>query len=227
MRPTFTVLIGSIGRPVLRHTLDSIARQPRIPGDQVIIGFDAFEQSQGQVDERIALVKSYGPGFEAFGYDSGYHWLGVEQINHALRTVPITGSHIFTVGDDDVFVEDAYDTIRGCCEAHPFQPVVYRFVSPPRSILWDKPRMRPCLISGCCIAAPRAYVELMHTRHETTHDYDWMMSIIDQAKAHGQLTVWLDYIGVIARPDMRGPEIIYRPEWRYAARVVDEYVGEE
>ena len=35
--PTFTVLIGSLGRPTLQHSLDSIARQARVPGDQVII----------------------------------------------------------------------------------------------------------------------------------------------------------------------------------------------
>src|ERR1051326_995747 len=133
MTPTFTVLIGSIGRPSLRHTLDSVARQRRVPGDQVIVGFDAFEQSAADLEARIEFVRSYGEGFQACAYDSGYHWLGVEQINHALRTIPITGSHVFTLGDDDIFVDGAYDRLRLVCAAAPLRPVLYHFLAPPFS----------------------------------------------------------------------------------------------
>ena len=56
MTPTFTVVIGSIGRYTLRHTLNSIARQRREPGDQVIVSFDACDQSRQELAERIALV---------------------------------------------------------------------------------------------------------------------------------------------------------------------------
>jgi hypothetical protein len=201
MTPTFTVLIGSIGRPSLRRSLESIRQQARVDGDQVIVAFDAFEQSAAAIDERLALVRSFGPGFDACAYDSGYHWLGVEQINHALRTIPIIGSHVFTIGDDDIFIDGAYQTIRDICAADPLRPVLYRFVAPNRAVLWDMPRLRSCLISGCCIAAPRPFVPLMHTRLETTHDYDWMVEILARARAAGKAPVWLDYIGVVARPE--------------------------
>src|SRR5262245_34201778 len=103
MTPTFTVLIGTIGRPTLKTSLDSIARQVRLAGDQVLVAIDSFEQ--GARPDIRALVESYGPGFVAVHYDSGYHWYGIEQINYALRTVHVTGSHVLTIGDDDVFVD--------------------------------------------------------------------------------------------------------------------------
>src|SRR5690242_11338848 len=128
MTPTFTVLIGSIGRPSLSAALESIATQRLYPDDQVIVGFDAFEQSPQQLEDRIKLVREFG--FNAVAYDAGYHWLGVEQINHALRTVPITGSHVFTIGDDDIFRPGAYDVLREHCAVDPLRPVLYRFVAP-------------------------------------------------------------------------------------------------
>lgn len=209
MTPTFTVLIGSIGRPSLRQSLDSIARQARVPGDQVIVAIDSFEQ--GDRPDVQALVRSYGVGFDACAYDAGYHWLGVEQINHALRTVPLTGSHVFTIGDDDVFVDDAYATLRPLCAAHPDRPILYRFLAPWRQILWDAPRMQMSRISGCCIAAPRANVGEMSTRQYAEHDYDWMLDVL---KSSGRYPLWLDECLVIARPEPRGDDVTHRGVWR-------------
>lgn len=210
--------------------LASIARQKRVAGDQCIVIFDSFDDTgkstQEVVQERIDFVHSYGEGFIAHHYDSGYHWLGVEQINYAMRTIPITGSHIFTVGDDDVFVDGAYEALRPYCEAEPLRPIVYKFLAPNRWILWDRPRMKSCLISGCCIAAPWAHVEPMHSRLETTHDFDWMTAIIEKS---GVEPLWLDYVGVIARPDVWGNDVTHRGvfqcldchRWEYAENLTE------
>ncbi len=198
MTPSFTVLIGSSCRDSLWHSLDSVARQNRVTGDQVIVSIDAH--GRGPCEDVQERVRSYGPGFVATSYDAGYGWLGVEQINHAMRTIEMTGSHALTIGDDDVFVDGAYDAFREACAQDPLRPVLWRFVAPNRWVLWDRPRMAACLISGCCIAAPMPYVDLMHTRLETTHDFDWMAAVIEKAAQDGKAPVWLDYIGVVARP---------------------------
>lgn len=213
MTPTFTVLIGSIGRPELRHALDSIHRQARVPGDQVIVSIDSFEQ--GDRPDVQALVGQYGGGFHVCAYDSGYHFFGVEQINYALRAMPITGSHLVTIGDDDVFVDGAYETLRPICAADPSRPVLYRFLAPWREVLWDRPQMRMGRISGCCIAAPRACVGPMPTqttwpgttRPYVEHDYHWMVDIVAKAPSP---PVWLDRTLVIARPDVRGDDVAHR-----------------
>lgn len=205
--PTFTVLIGSAGRPSLRHTLDSIARQARVPGDQVIVTFDSFEMSDEQLLRNLDIVASYGDDFHPYEYDSGYHWYGIEQINKALRDMPITGSHIFTLGDDDVFVDGAYDTLRPLCAAEPKRPILYKFLAPWREILWDVPTMQRSRISGCCIAAPREFVGEFPTRKYVEHDFDWMLAIIAASKVQ---PIWLDEVLVIARPDVRGDDVAHR-----------------
>lgn len=198
MTPTFTVLIGSLGRSTLRQTLDSIARQHRVTGDQVIVALDSFEH--GEQPDVQQLVTGYGPGFDVCAYDSGYHWLGVEQINYAMHHVPMTGTHVFTLGDDDVFTDDAYATLRPVCAADPAQPVLYRFVAPWRELLWDHPRLEMSRISGCCIAAPAAFVGPMTTAKIVEHDYWWMKDILARS---GREPRWLDRVLVIARPDIR------------------------
>ena len=203
MTPTFTVLIGSAGRATLRRTLDSIAKQERIAGDQCIVVFDAFERQAAHLDTLCDVVASYGPGFIARTYDAGYHFYGVEQINHALSSEPITGSHIFTLGDDDVFVDGAYASLRAICAQDPTRAVLYRFLAPWKEVLWDRPEFRMSRISGCCIAAPKAAVGLMPTqttwddgRPFVEHDYFWMKDVLAKTPP----PVWLDQLLVVARP---------------------------
>lgn len=214
MTPTFTVLIGSIGRLSLRHTLDSIARQARVPGDQALVAFDSFEQGDQDLEARHALVASYGDGFASVEYDAGYHWFGIEPINHAIRTRRATfGSHVFTLGDDDVFVDDAYATLRPLCAAAPLRPILYRFLAPWREVLWDVPQMQRSRISGCCIAAPGPFVDEFPTRQYVEHDYDWMVSILSAAAID---PLWLDRVLVIARPDVRGAGVAHLGVWQCA-----------
>lgn len=234
MTPTFTVLIGSAGRESLRHTLASVVRQHRVPGDQVIVSIDSFER--GELPDVQTLVRACGPGFDVCAYDAGYHFYGVEQINHAMRTVPITGSHIITLGDDDVFVDGAYRMLRPICAADPLRPVFYKFLTPPtdpqgrpwREILWEVPRLVRSRISGCCIAAPTPFVGPMPTKttHDdgsayVEHDFDWMVDIVEQS---GRDPLWLDEVLVLARPDSHTKtDVKHRglvrcwhcPHWRY------------
>lgn len=228
MTPTFTILIGSAGRETLRHTLASVKRQRREPGDQVIVAFDAFEH--GEREDLQHFVRSYGPGFEACAFDSGYHFYGVAQINFAMENIAITGTHVLTLGDDDVFVDKAYQILRPIVARDPARPVLHKFLAPWREILWKTPVMERSRISGCCIAAPRQFVGPMDTKTTNAdgspykeHDFDWMVEILTQAEIAGHRPVWLDECLVIAQPDPYGKDVKHKglvrcwhcPHWRY------------
>lgn len=200
MIPTFTVMIGSAGRETLEETLESMKHQ-MIEGDQVIVSFDSFERGPTWTCDQIERVTRFGRGFWPTYYDAGYHEFGVEQINYAWKNKPILGSHITTIGDDDVFVDGAFDNIRTVCRNQPDRVIFYRFIAPPsigRPLLWDKPRFKPCHISGCCIMAPRQFVGLHPTGQGAVHDVGWMQDIMTKAPTK---PVWMDYVGVVARPD--------------------------
>jgi len=196
---TYCVLIGSAGRPSLASTLDSFARQARRPGDRLIVSFDAFEKSPTYLQGLCEFVTSRGAGFIALAYDAGYHWFGVEQINAAIRAaLHLSCSHVFTLGDDDIFVDGAFDRLRPLTDRYPERPVLYRFLAPWRRVLWDEPRMKKSHISGCCIAAPALYVDAMPTAQYVEHDFDWMQAILRRSSAP---PLWIDDLLVVARPD--------------------------
>ena len=207
MTPTFTVLIGSCGRETLKDSLDSVYRQARCDGDQVIVAFDANEKSDEWIAEKMRFVKDYGPGFDTCAYvgrradGTPYSWFGIEQINYAMRTLEMTGSHILTIGDDDVYVDGAFAALRRRCQIAPSRSVLFRFVAPWRELLWEVKQMRMSRISGCCGAFPKQYVEPFPTREYVEHDFDWMQGILSRAP-HIEPD-WWDKVLVIARPDRR------------------------
>ncbi len=202
---TFTVIVGSAGRPQLRTMLESIKRQNRLPGDQCIVIIDSFEQ--GARDDAQELVRSYGEGFIAGAYDAGYHWLGVEQVNYALQNVSLTGSHVLLLGDDDVFVNGAYEALRPVCDAHPGRAILWPVVMPAdqntgeRDILPHDHEIAPGCIGGSSIAAPVGCVGLHTTERIITHDYEWLTAVLQRT---GEPPIWIDRVLVVTRPEAGG-----------------------
>jgi hypothetical protein len=182
-----------------------------MPGDQILIVGDGSQPAARQMvlDAHLHNDLLHCPfcGQEAelsyFEYDSGYHWLGVEQINWLLRTQRIKGSHVLLMGDDDIYVPGALAKIRRACEVDMLQPVIFSFLSPWREILppLHTHHFQKSRISGCCMAAPTRYVGLHTTEKIVEHDYYWMADVISRAAVEGHDPTWFDECLVIARPD--------------------------
>jgi len=203
--PTLTVMIGSIARPTLEASLVSIARQPLRHGDQVVVSFDGHEKNPFTFDVRSMLERfAAAPWLQICAHDAGYHWLGVEQINFAMQSVPMTGTHVTTIGDDDVFVPGAYDVIRPVLAANPGRVVLWQFLAPDRKVMWDrKGVLEMNHISGCCAAVPVEICGLHPTARYIQHDYDW---IVDAVTRSGHDPVFLERVLVVTRPETGGCE---------------------
>lgn len=198
--PSIAVVFASIGRPSLEWTLDSIAQQGLRDGDEVIVVRDAFEDP----DDRMRIsdrVEAYGPRFRCNAHDAGYHYYGIEQINVGFQQAG--ADYVFALSDDDVYCDGALGRLRSVCAAHLGRPVLFRFLSPWRAILWDLPRLRRSNISGQCIAVPRQYLRPMSTEHRLEVDYEWLAAIVADAQADGRPPVWCEDVAVITRPELR------------------------
>lgn len=207
------MVVGSAGRDTLPQLVESFMNQEREPEDRLVIVLDSYERDGVWIQQHTDALGHTAPSDWRFrtrlcsippvliyAYDSGYHWYGVEQVNWGLRyAVRRDCTHIFTLGDDDVFVKDAFKILRPLCAANMQRPVLYQFISPWRSILWDHPRMEMSHISGCCIAAPIHAVGQMPIRLYVEHDYDWMVDILSKCGP----PLWLKEVLVIARPDAK------------------------
>lgn len=210
--PSFTVLVGTIGRPSISNLVHSFVNQVHNSNDQLVLAIDGFERPEADIDRVNAAVEAHDGfhnGVVTLIYDAGYHHLGVPQINWAWRFGIIEmGSHILTIGDDDVFVPGAFAKLRAKCEASPDRPILYRFVAPWREILWDREGvLERGRISGCCLAAPVHFNAPHPTDPEAaepdpTHDFDWIKGVVGRAKAAGYDPVWWNEVLVVARPDI-------------------------
>lgn len=218
MSASFTAVLGVAGRPVFKNMLDSLERNMS-DDDQVIVVIDSHEW--GPKPEVQALVRSYGPRFDVYAYDAGYHFLGAEQMNFAFRHIPIMGTHVLCLADDDVLVDGAYDAYRTALEPDPLRPLLPRFVCPfgiefangqihgdRRCILWDKPRMQIVRITSAVVFA-KQFLQMWPTSLDCCNDYYWMESILKVSAP----PVWLDYVSIIARPEVRNGEPLHLGVW--------------
>lgn len=204
--PSFTILVGTIGRPSIANLIHSFISQDRVRDDQLIITMDALDMDQGTNDRMEGMIgEGYRDGVSLYQHKAEYHHLGVPQINWAWRNAPITGTHILTLGDDDVLIPGAMAKLRKKCAANPGRPILYQFLAPWREILWDRPELIIGRISGCCLAAPIEF-NISHptslTYQEPTHDYEWICGVVRMASKAGREAVWWDEVIVVARPDI-------------------------
>lgn len=207
--PAFTILVGTIGRPSITNLIHSFINQVRSCDDQLILVVDALDRPEADIDRvRSAVIDSNGfrNGIMYFEYTAEYHHLGVPQINFAWNNAAITGTHILTLGDDDVLMPGALAKLRAKCRLHPpGSPILYQFLAPWREVLWDKAELVMGRISGCCLAAPIEF-NAPHptglTYREPTHDYEWICGVVNRAKEKGIEPVWWDEVLVVARPDI-------------------------
>lgn len=200
--PSLSIVIGTIGRPSLEWTLDSIAAQGLQGGDEVIVVRDSFEARDDKLHVR-ERVERYGDRFHYFEHDAGEHYFGIAQTNHGFGKV--RGDFVCSLGDDDIYSAGAFETLRPVLAEDRDRAVLFQFLAPWRQVLWDRPRMRRSRISGQCIAAPRAALVPMGTAHYVEVDFDWMQEILTRT---GRAPAWLRELLVITRPELRNGQPI-------------------
>ncbi len=207
---TLTICVPTIGRPTLRDTLASIARQDLQAGDQVLVCYDSFAPDVANMDATRALVQSYG--FTFVEHNGHVHFYGNPQLNHAMTLAK--GDYFTALGDDDVYVDGAIARLRTALK--PGTATLFQFYAPPDMVpnrpglrlrLWAEKRVRVANLSGCCIAAPRAALVPVSRDLRIEVDFEWIVDILAKT---GQKPVWLKDCLIIARPDLRDGETVHR-----------------
>lgn len=205
---TLTIAIPTIGRPTLRNTLESIARQDLRPGDQVLVVYDSYQRT-ANTEAPKALVESFG--FTFVEHDGGYHFQGNPQLNRAIELA--TGEFFCALGDDDVYVDGAIARLRA--RLRPGRVTLFQFFSPTfitgndalRCRLWADKALRVANLSGCCMAAPVSVLVPVRAELRREVDYEW---IRDTVAKSGHRPIWMDDCLVIAQPDQRPSGVVHQ-----------------
>lgn len=202
MNPTLGIVVPTAGRASLRRTLESMAPQMR-KGDRCLVVGDTLD---GPLPHTEAIVADY-PWCRYRPHAGKAHTWGHEQINIGLRLVG--GDWVMCQDDDDIYVPDAFDAIRGVIAAlHRPRPLLFRFRSYHNGIVYwdDYARAHYDLhrtvpeghIGGHCLVTPNRPRRMAPRGLHYQGDHTW---ITDTLALWGAVEpLWVDKIIAIARP---------------------------
>jgi glycosyltransferase involved in cell wall biosynthesis len=113
VRPLLTVIVPTIGRNSLEHTLNSITSQPGAEEVEVIVVADTHGR-------QVTPVKYHDLKGELFDYswaahDAGFNCWGHPQRNYAMPLA--AGRYIVSLDDDDTWDPGALEAIRRAVSA--------------------------------------------------------------------------------------------------------------
>jgi RimJ/RimL family protein N-acetyltransferase len=175
----------------LANTLDSIAGQRLIDGDEAIVVGDTHD---GRLAATEALVSQY-PFARYLAHDAGRHAWGNPQRNAALQQC--RAAYVGFNDDDDIFVPGAFDHIRAAIDGVDF-PSFFRFQSYYGPIFWQTPHvLQAGAIGGHCIVTPNDPARLGRWTERYAADFDF---IVDTFHKHGAHAQWVDRIITVTRP---------------------------
>ena len=163
-RPLFSVVVPTLGqRTTLYRTLDSILDQP-VPAEAIVVA-DSYEMTPDTLEGLRSVCTGYGVRFLA--HDAGYHDIGSPQLELGYRAA--TGGWVMNCGDDDVYLPDAFLTIRDAiAELERPQPLLFCVTMHPaphrgnkRPVeLWAEKRIEQFNVTGQCFVTPNHKAKL-------------------------------------------------------------------
>lgn len=189
------------GRP-LKRCLKSIASQPLLPGDEVLVVGDTTD---GPLPDVEALVADFGPPYRYLTLDTEEHSWGHDQINHGMTVA--TGEYLVFQDDDDVFTEGAFGSIRlaieECRAKHgEDRPHLFRFVTRFRTLVWGAhPVLAQDHVGGHCAVFPNKKAYLAPWGPHYQGDYSFIRDTLDKWPGGDGAVVWREEVISLARPN--------------------------
>jgi glycosyltransferase involved in cell wall biosynthesis len=146
MAPTLTLIIPTIGRPLLERLLDQASVQIGAADEILVIG-DGFQPAGAAMVE-----KRKDPRIHYHEFGPSKCW-GHPQRNYAMLLA--SGSHIMFLDDDDETIPGAFDIIRKAVQECPEKLLIFR-IHHREFIIWTEPEIRLMNVSTQCFVVPNA-----------------------------------------------------------------------
>lgn len=184
--PTIGVFIATPGRASLLRTLYSISQQRLIPGDDILVVGDGYNEGTAEI------VKAFGPPFRYLFTPPTRDW-GHTQANFGIEV--IRGDYINIQDDDDIYAPRAFDEMREAIKQADGKPILARVRTPHLGLLWSSPG-HETLLDGHCLIAPNIKSKI--GRYDEQYDGD--QRYIDNTLRNFDGIVWLDKVLTLTRP---------------------------
>jgi hypothetical protein len=192
VEPTLAVLVPTAGRTSLARLLGSIARQQRVPGDEVLVLGDTLDGPLPHVERMASVV----PGASYIEVNTGHHCYGHCQLTEGLKLA--AADWLTFNDDDDVYLPGAFAVIRRAIRQQPYpRPLLFRFVSRLGVIFWFTPSLHEGNVGGHCLVVPNVHAKLGTWTCRYEGDYDFVEETV---KRWGGDVEWREEIIARARP---------------------------
>lgn len=196
---TLSILIPTHDGDGLDRCLASLLPQ-LAAGDEVIVCWDTHD---GRVADDARLIWcSASPHYThdqlyIIEHDARHHCYGHCQLNEGITWA--TGDYLVFQDDDDVFADGALAAIRAAIDEAPGQPLMFRFVTHYRLVLWAEPRVAEGWVGGHGFVPPNQSDKLGLWTCRYEGDYDFITSTL--AHYPEDSLVWREDVISVARPD--------------------------
>jgi len=190
--PSFSFLIPTAGRPVLKNCLQSIVPQLREADEVIVIG----DTLDGNLSATEQLIKRYPGRVRYLTFKGQTHTWGHEQMNYGISHA--TGDYLVFNDDDDIWVPGMTRTLRSVTTEYPGQPLLFRYLGYFGYLSWvEKGLFQEGYVGGHSLVCPNNPEKLGTWTNRYEGDWDF----VEQTVSFYDTLIWRDEVIAVARPD--------------------------
>jgi hypothetical protein len=192
--PWLSVVIPTIGRDSLEHTIASLDAQPESAGLEVLVVADTFGGTTPALER--AREKIQASRHHWVEYDAGFHMVGQPQRTYGAHLA--SAPWVWFSQDDNIAAEDALASIEMVIDNETKRrPLFFRFRSFWGELLWREPYLALGNIDADCLVFPRPIAQNVQWGLRYEGDFDAARAAFQLARGD---VAWVDQIISIARP---------------------------
>jgi SAM-dependent methyltransferase len=189
-RVRFSIIIPTCGRDTLRRTLESVAANGFVAGDEVLVVGD------GPQPGAKAIAESFRDRIHTVYMETvPKHFWGHPQRNHAMRAAK--GTHIVTIDDDDEYLDGALTAMRAAASRHPDLIPVFRMNRKDTDqIVWNEKKVFSGNLGTPLFVVPNIPERLGQWGGRYEGDFDFIHSTLQKWPEGEGAMVWKDRVTV-------------------------------
>jgi len=187
MTPSLSVIVPTVGRPVLLRLLEDLAPDLEPTDEVIVVGDGPQPQADLTVQAMACDQMRYVDGPATGCYGNAQRQLGMSLAR---------GSHLCFFDDDDRVLVGGLRILRRLASAHPMTVVISRMIDKHSLILWQVPEVRQGNVSTQMLLVPNVPPRLGVWGDRYEGDYDFLTSTL----AYGWPVQWSPTILADCRP---------------------------
>ena len=182
-QPLLSVVVPTVGRASLARAVRSLLKQGDwLPFEVVLVG-DTFAGTWRESLPAAQALAETDPRLSYTECDGGVHAWGHPQRTHGARMAK--GQYLWWLGDDDVALPGAFQSIARAIRAHEADPRVFlfRWIAPWKMVLWHTAGFlgpEPGFIDAECIVCPNVPDKLGTWVNRYQGDFDFIAETVER-----------------------------------------------